>query len=182
MSHAIPIIQLVREPIPKNAGIMIKAGKWQQSHNRNHAIKTYTVDSHSLPASWDHLDTNGLGLCNHALAQALQAQSRQSCLGLLDAGDLVDVLEGDFADNFMAGVHGAADAVLAGLDIGSVQQKPCSGRRAEVKGEGAIRTDGDTRGNGNAGVDVSSTGIELLDTIELATSEIPVRRRYPLQY
>jgi hypothetical protein len=72
------------------------------------------------------------------------------------------MLEGDLATNLVAGVHGAAHAILPGLDIGGIEQEVGGGRGAEVEGEGSVGADCDTRGNGNAGVDVSSAGVEFL--------------------
>lgn len=72
------------------------------------------------------------------------------------------MLQRDFADDFVTGVHGAADAVLAGFHVGRLQQQPGRRRCAEVEGEGAIGPNSDTRRDGNAGVDVGGTSIELL--------------------
>jgi hypothetical protein len=72
------------------------------------------------------------------------------------------MLEGDLAADLVAGVHGAAHAVLPRLDIGSVEQEVGGGRSAEVEGEGSVGADCDTRGNGDTGVDVSSAGVEFL--------------------
>lgn len=54
---------------------------------------------------------------------------------MLDLCDLVDVLERDLAAGIVTGVHGAAEAVLPGLDIGSVQQQVGGGRSAEIESE-----------------------------------------------
>lgn len=96
------------------------------------------------------------------LAQALQAQARQSGFGMLDLGNLIDMLERDLSTGLVTGVHGAANAVFPGLNIGGVQQEVGGGRSTEVEGEGSVRTDSDTGRNRNPGVNVSSTSIELL--------------------
>lgn len=72
------------------------------------------------------------------------------------------MLEGDLAADLVAGVHGAAHAILPGLDIGGVEQEVGGGRGAEVEGEGSVGADCDTRWNGDTGVDVSSAGVEFL--------------------
>lgn len=81
---------------------------------------------------------------------------------MLELGDLVNVLEGDLATNVVARVHGTTQSVLPGFDIGRIEQEVGGSRGAEFEGEGSVRTDGDTRGNGNTGVDVSCAGIEFL--------------------
>jgi hypothetical protein len=81
---------------------------------------------------------------------------------VLDLGDLIDMLEGNLATNIVAGVHGAAQAVLAGLDIGRVKEEIGGCWGAEVESEGSVRTDSDAGGNGDTGVDVSGTSVEFL--------------------
>lgn len=81
---------------------------------------------------------------------------------MLDLGDFIDVLERNLAADLVAGVHGTAQAVLARLDIGSVQQKVGGSRRAQVEEKRAIGADGDARGDGDTDVDVGSTGVEFL--------------------
>jgi len=82
---------------------------------------------------------------------------------VLDLGNFIDVLERDLAADLMAGVHGTAQTVLPGLHVGSIKQEVGGGRGAEVEGEGPVGADGDARRNGDAGVDVSSAGVEFLD-------------------
>ena len=84
---------------------------------------------------------------------------------MLELRNLVDVLEGDLATIFMARIHRTAQSVLPGFDISRVQQEVGGGRGAEFKGEGSVRADGDTRGDRDAGVDVSCAGVEFLEKL-----------------
>jgi hypothetical protein len=72
------------------------------------------------------------------------------------------MLQGHFADGLMARFHGSADAVLAGLNIRSLQKQICRCWGSQIEGEGSVRTNGDSCGNGDACVDVRGSGIELL--------------------
>jgi hypothetical protein len=81
---------------------------------------------------------------------------------VLELSDLVNMLEGDLATKFMARIHRTTQSVLPGFDIGRVEQEIGGGRGAEFKGEGSVRADGDTRGDRDAGVDVSCAGVEFL--------------------
>lgn len=81
---------------------------------------------------------------------------------MLDLGDLVDVLQRNLATDLMTGVLGTTHAVLPGFDIGGVEKEVGDSRGAEVEREGSIGTNGDTGGDRNTGVDVSSASIEFL--------------------
>ena len=72
------------------------------------------------------------------------------------------MLQGNLADDLMAGVHRASDAVLARLQVGGLEQEVGCRRCPQVKGKRAIGTNGNTGGNRDAGVDVGGSGIELL--------------------
>jgi hypothetical protein len=88
---------------------------------------------------------------------------------VLDLGDLINVLEGDLATHLMSRVHRTTQSVLPGFDIGGVEEEVGGGRGAEVKVEGSIGADGDTRGNGDTGVNVSCAGIEFLRKLSIRT-------------
>lgn len=65
-------------------------------------------------------------------------------------------------DGLVAGANGATKSVLARLDVCSLQEQPGSSGSAEVKGERTIGTDGNTRGDWGAGLNVCCAGIKLL--------------------
>jgi hypothetical protein len=72
------------------------------------------------------------------------------------------MLQGHFADGLVARFHGSADAVLAGLHVRSLQEEICRRWGSKVEGEGSVRTNSDSCGNGDSGVDVRGSGVELL--------------------
>lgn len=77
------------------------------------------------PLSRNNVDSDRLGLVDDRSAETLEGQAGETELGLLDLGDLVDVLEADGADNLLAGVAGALSlAALAYRGLGGVEQKP----------------------------------------------------------
>ena len=80
-------------------------------------------------------------------------------VGLLDFGNLVDVLEAYGAHDVVAGSAGAL------LDAGSLLEKVSSGRSFCNEGEGAVRLDKNLSGNGDARFDVSSASVEFLAKI-----------------
>lgn len=77
-------------------------------------------------------------------------------IGLLDFGNLVDVLETDGAHDVVARSAGAL------LDAGSLLEEVGGGRCFRVEGEGSVRLDEDLSGNGDTGLDVRSASVELL--------------------
>ena len=81
---------------------------------------------------------------------------------MLDLGDFVDMFEGYLADELMAWVLGATDAILARFHVGRLQQQIGGSGSTEVEGEGTVGSDSDTRRNGYTGVDVCSSGVEFL--------------------
>ena len=75
--------------------------------------------------SRNNVDTNRLGLVDDRPAETLEGKAGETELGLLDLGDLVDVLEADGTDSLLAGVAGALSlAALAFRGLGGVEQKP----------------------------------------------------------
>lgn len=72
------------------------------------------------------------------------------------------MLQRDLAAGLMARFHCAPQAVPSRLDICGVEQEVGGGRRAEFEVEGSVGPNGDTRGNGNTGVNVCGASIELL--------------------
>jgi len=112
--------------------------------------------------SWNNLDAHRLCLRNDTLTQPLKTQSRQSHLRLLDLCNLVHVLQGDRADDFVSRVHGATLPAFALRDVRGLEQQPRGRRRAQLEGKGAIWADGHTCGDRDTRVDMCSSGVELL--------------------
>lgn len=72
------------------------------------------------------------------------------------------MLQGHFADDLVAWSHGSPDAVLARLHVRSLQEEICRRGGSNIESKGSVRTNGDSCGNGDSGVDVRGSGIELL--------------------
>lgn len=75
--------------------------------------------------SRNDVDSDRLGLVDDRPAETLEGQAGETELGLLDLGDLVDVLKADGADDLLARVLRALSlAALAYRGFGGVEQKP----------------------------------------------------------
>lgn len=140
---------------------------------KSNSIPRLTQDAITL-RSRDNFDANRLGLRDDTLAQALEAQSRQPGFGVLDLGNLIDVLQGDRATALVAGTHGTTETVLSGFDKGGVEQEVGGSRSAQIKGKGSVGADGDARGDRDADIDVGSACIEFLKQSILLVTPIPV--------
>lgn len=81
---------------------------------------------------------------------------------MLDLGDFVDVLQRNGAADFVARIHGTAQATLSRFDVGGIQQEIGGGRRTDVEEEGSVRANGDACRDGDTGVDVRCASIEFL--------------------
>lgn len=103
----------------------------------------------------NHLNSNRPRCSNDTLRDGFQTKRLEVGVGLLNFGNLVDVLEADGAHDVVARSAGAL------LYSGGLLEEIGSGRRFGGEGEGAVWLDEDLGGNGDAGLDVGSAGIEL---------------------
>lgn len=88
---------------------------------------------------------------------------------MLQLGNLIYMFERNGANGFLPRVLSTANSAFSGVDSGGLKKEPRRGRGTNIEDERTVWTDGDTSGNGGAGLDVRSSGIKFLDGRSVTT-------------
>lgn len=120
----------------------------------------------------DNLNPHSVGGPNDGLANRLQGHVLAIGVGLLDLGDLVDVLKRD------GGGHLVARPATAGLDPSGLLEVPCYGGGLDCELEGVVLEGCDGHGHGRVGLVLLGSCVEVLAERHQVQPILPQRRSH----